>query len=85
MDHTHQMETDTAVEEREILLQRATEAIGAGDGAKLEAARAQLREYREMYQGDPALALVDETLRKLDTAMGESSPDEYAYAENDPQ
>jgi hypothetical protein len=47
--------------------------------------RDQLREYREQYQGDPALDAVDDHLRKMDAALGEESPDTYAYAENDPQ
>jgi len=85
MDRTRQYESDTAVEEREILLQRAGQAITAGDAAKITIARNELREYREQYLGDPALAAVDDQLRKLDAALGEKSPDVYAYAENDPQ
>ena len=85
MDHTHQMETDTAAEEREVIIQRGVAAISSGDKHQITAARDQLRQYREMYQGDPALAFVDENLRSLDKALGEESPDEYAFKENDPQ
>ncbi len=85
MDHTHQIETDTATEEREIIIQRAVAAIKDGDAHQIRAVRDQLREYREQYLGDPALAFVDENLRSLDKALGEESPDEYAFQENDPQ
>ena len=85
MDRTRQFESDTAVEEREVLLQRAAQALASADAAKTLSARNELREYREQYRGDPALGYVDEQLRKLDAALGERSPDIYAYAENDPQ
>jgi hypothetical protein len=85
MEHTQQFESDTAVEEREILLQRAGQVLASKDLEKTRVVRDQLRDYREQYQGDAALALVDETLRSLDSALGETSPDEYAYADNDPQ
>lgn len=85
MEHTKQMETDTAVEEREIIIQRALSAMNLGHRDDIRIARDQLREYREQFQGDPAMAFVDDNLRKLDSALGEQSPDSYAYAENDPQ
>ncbi len=85
MEHTKQIESDTEVEEREILLQRAGMALEAKDMHMVKIVRDQLRDYREQYLGDPALALVDQTLRSLDRALGETSPDEYAYADNDPQ
>ena len=81
MLHTHQMETDTTTEEREVLLQRAMSALSANDRTQIEAVRSQLREHRDMYEGDQAMALIEETLRKLDDALGEASPDSYAYTE----
>lgn len=85
MSRTHHAETDTTVEEREILLQRAGEAVTLGHRDKIQAVRDQLREHREMYQADAGLTAVDEQLRRLDAALGEESPDSYRYAENDPQ
>ena len=82
MTHTHQMESDTTTEEREVLLQRAMSAISANDHHQITAVRDQLREHRDMYEGDQAMALIEETLRKLDAALGEESPDSYAYAES---
>jgi hypothetical protein len=81
--HTRQMETDTTTDEREILLQRAQQALDASDTAKIRVVRDQMREHFEMYQGDEAAPVVAESLRKLDSALGEPSPDAYAYAEND--
>ena len=82
MTHTHQMESDTTTEEREVLLQRAMTALSGTDRHALSAVRDQLREHRDMYEGDQAMALIEETLRKLDEALGEESPDSYAYTEN---
>ena len=82
---THQMETDTATEEREIIIQRGLAALTLGHRDEIRIARDQLREYREQYDADPAMAFVDENLRKLDAALGEESPDTYAYTENDKQ
>ena len=81
MLHTKQMETDTTTEEREVLLQRAMSALSANDRTQITAVRAQLREHRDMYEGDQAMALIEETLRNLDEALGEKSPDSYAYGE----
>jgi hypothetical protein len=83
--HTHQLETDTTTEEREILLQRATEALDAEDSGKIKAVRDQLREHREMYAGDQAMNLIETTLIKLDSALGEKSPDTYAYTNEEGQ
>jgi hypothetical protein len=83
MEKTQQMETDTATEEREVLVQRGVQAMQQGHRDEITIVRDQLREYREQFQGDPAMAFVDENLRKLDTALGEESPDSYRYPEND--
>lgn len=85
MSHTHQMESDTTTEEREVLLQRAGEAVSANDRDQIGKVRDQLREHRDMYEGDQAMALIEETLRKLDEALGEESPDSYAYTEQSGQ
>lgn len=79
MFNARQMETDTTTDEREVLLQRAQEALTLGHRDELNAVRDQLREHREMYPGDEAMQMVEETLIQLDHALGEQSPDSYAY------
>lgn len=65
--HTRQMETDTVTEEREVLLQRATEANTVTDA---RAAITQIYEHKKMYQADEGIAALDEQLKRLETMLG---------------
>ena len=76
---TKQMETDTTTEEREILLQRAGEALTLGHRHDLEAVRDQLKEHHHMYEGDEALPLVEQTIAKLEAALADNTPDSVNY------
>lgn len=85
MQHTHQIETDTTTDEREVLFQRADQSLASNDQDMIRKVRDQLREHREMYQGDEAMQMIEETLIKLDNALGEQSPDTYAYTNEEGQ
>lgn len=82
---TKQMETDTTTEEREVLLQRATQALTLGHRHDIEAVRDQLREHREMYGGDEGIGAVNEALQKLDAQLADQSPDTVNYGTSDKQ
>jgi hypothetical protein len=66
--HTRQMETDTVVEEREVLLQRA---MAANTTTEARAVRDQIEEHKKMYKGDDGFAPLEEQLKRLYTMLGE--------------
>ena len=61
--HTRQMATDTTVEEREVLLQRAMTVNTVHDA---RAVYDQIEEHRKMYQGDEALGMFDAAMARLE-------------------
>ena len=64
---TRQMETDTVTDEREVLIQRATEANTVSDA---RAVIDQIYEHKKMYQADEGVAALDEQLKRLEAMLG---------------
>ena len=65
--HTKQPASDTTVEEREVLIQRAHEANTIGDARKVID---QIYEHKKMYQADAGMAALDEALARVEGMVG---------------
>ncbi len=66
--HTRQMETDTVTEEREVLIQRASQANTIGEARKVID---QIYEHKKMYVADHGMPALNEQLARLETMLGE--------------
>lgn len=82
MHHSEQIETDTQVEEREVLLQRAVEATNLGHRHEMEVAIEQIKEHLHMYPGDEGVKPLEEQLEKMRLLLAQETPDSVRYMES---
>ena len=73
MNGTHQMETDTTTEEREVILQRSIEATNLGHRHDMEVAISQIKEHIHMYGGDEGIAPLKAQLQIMEDLIADDT------------